>query len=118
MGTVQITPEIYLDTKQSLLLVNNTPFPLFPIECKILEYLYNNRNRTVTHEMLQNKFWSGLSEANSRRRCKTYISNLRKILKDNNKEIIQTWAKNGYKLIISPDIDKPSSILKRFFHIN
>ncbi|MEJ6472965.1 winged helix-turn-helix domain-containing protein [Pseudoalteromonas piscicida] len=69
------------------------------LEAKVLavfEILYQHRGTLVTQEHLLNSVWQNTVVApNALQRC---IAQLRKLLGDNDKRIIQTFHKKGYRL--------------------
>jgi len=94
---VQIDANIYYDTKNDQLSVNDETIQLNNKDAKLLKLFLKNQNTLLSHETIYENLWE-YGEEISESALRTYIKNLRKYL---GKERIVSVKKLGYRFTIS-----------------
>ena len=90
---LQIDTNIFYDTNNDLLVVNNEDIQLNNKDAKLLKLFLQNTEQVLSHEMIYSALWD-YDEEPSEAALRTYIKNLRKYL---GKEKIVSIKKLGYK---------------------
>lgn len=90
--------DIYIDAVHYKVFKRNihTEVKLTTTERKLFFYLYENQNRTLTREQINNYLWPLDYAKNSV--LNVYIKSIREKLSDKNNELIQTIHGEGYRL--------------------
>ncbi len=90
---MQIDANIYYDTHNDLLTIDNDEVQLNNKDAKLLKLFLQNKDTLVTHESIYATLWE-YDEEISESALRTYIKNLRKYL---GKEKIVSIKKLGYR---------------------
>jgi len=90
---IEIDEGVQYDTKNSMLLLDNTPCQLGVKESKLLKLFLQSPEAVLSHERIFETLW-GYDEEPSDASLRTYIKNLRKLI---GKERIVSVKKQGYR---------------------
>jgi DNA-binding response OmpR family regulator len=92
--------EICIDLTRSQALRKEKPLDLTPIEFRLLTYLAQNGNRTVSRSQIINEVWGYTPDLNSEKTVNVHIRHLREKIEDDPESptIIVTAPGIGYRL--------------------
>ncbi len=92
-NSIEIDKNIFYDSKNDLLIINNEDIHLNNKDSKLLKLFLQNQEQILSHETIYSTLWE-YDEQISQNALRTYIKNLRKYL---GKEKIVSIKKLGYK---------------------
>jgi len=92
-NSIEIDKNIFYDSKNDLLIINNKDIHLNNKDSKLLKLFLQNQEQILSHETIYSTLWE-YDEQISQNALRTYIKNLRKYL---GKEKIVSIKKLGYK---------------------
>lgn len=95
-----IVRDLKIDLDKHLILRDQKEISLSPLEFSILIYMVNNPNKALSYSDIYNNVWKSDCIGDTRT-VMVHVSNLRKKIENNNKEIyIKTLKKKGYIFLL------------------